>query len=130
MKCFEMKIAQVVKILLLIWTLNMKCFEININTTDYTATVMNLKHEMFWNTLTPILLFSISKMNLKHEMFWNFIFIFLLLFYLFMNLKHEMFWNLSIVVIWLIPVVMNLKHEMFWNRKKVWRNYFFDLHEP
>ena len=63
MKCFEINLSLDVFYNHFLWTLNMKCFEILNYQHKYHYVLMNLKHEMFWNKLTSIPNVSI----LSHE---------------------------------------------------------------
>ena len=50
MKCFEIQLHLKYTLLIYVWTLNMKCFEIiGRDTKSMDGFGMNLKHEMFWN---------------------------------------------------------------------------------
>ena len=93
MKCFEIEVSLSTYKVFRIWTLNMKCFEIYLNRGHTLEQLMNLKHEMFWNT---------NFIQFQRD-------------YFLMNLKHEMFWNKKGTKTAVISQLMNLKHEMFWN---------------
>ena len=80
-------------LVLITWTLNMKCFEIITEMLEYKDELMNLKHEMFWNYWLPPLPNISFPMNLKHEMFWNFWESLVRINVFLMNLKHEMFYK-------------------------------------
>ena len=79
---------------LTVLTVNMKCFEIDMPEEFRPKnTIINRKHEMFWNQDFCYILQFQTKINRKHEMFWNISYELMNLSTFKINRKHEMFWN-------------------------------------
>ena len=86
--------------MILILTVNMKCFEIILfKILNTYKNIINRKHEMFWNTFQSWRTLTDDDINRKHEMFWNTFQSWRTLTDDDINRKHEMFWNVLYCVV-------------------------------